>query len=260
MIVLSILLCVVPQVKASEQPLHVMFLQRAPFSFHVNDQPQGVLIDVINEVSQQQNIKIKYQQVESWFDLLKALKRNVNACSLGPYKTKQRELDYKYSDAIYQEAPYLVIANTKVAKKFGVSVSLDELFASHFVFGAQKGFSYGEYVDKKLANKKSGILELSYLTITGQAIEQRHEFSLLNLGRVDYVLMNADEYYWNVQNAALDMKNITDLSIQDPLARNNRYLMCSKGTSDKTILTINEGIRQLKASSKYHHLVSQYKK
>ena len=252
---LSFFLCV----KAIAEPLQLLYIQRPPFAYDWQGQPKGLIIELIEQVSRELPLEVEYLDAKNWNNVLQLLKKRDNVCYLGGYKTKVRTLIYQFSIPIYIEAPYLVVANRKLQQHFGDSVALDTLLGSDFILGTQNGFSYGAIVDEKLQLYQTPRAVLSYITTKGKTHSERHVFSLINKARIDYILLNAEEYWWNLANSVMEKDNITSLSLRDSLPGIDRYLMCSKAVSQATLEHLNLGIAQLKASSRYQEIIDQYR-
>ena len=188
------------------------------------------------------------------------LKKKVNSCFLGSYKTEERATLYQFSQAIYQEKPFIVVANAALKASFKDEVLVEDLFNSQFVMGFQEGFSYGDVIDLKMRSSTNPQINLAYLTNKqGKNFAIRNIFTLIDKGRVDYYFMNPTEFDWNLKYGAQN-SNLAKINLKPSPEGNHRYYMCSKGVSDKTIKRINKAIRDVKESNDYQQIIESYDK
>jgi polar amino acid transport system substrate-binding protein len=238
--------------------LEFIYLQRPPFSFDKKGVPQGLIVELTKEAATNANLSFSFRRIDGWTKALHLLKKKVNACNLGSYKTPEREKIYKYTQPIYKERPYVVVTNKKVVAHYKGYVWLDELLASQFVLGLQNGFSYGAIIDKKLGAVDKTHVDLNYIVNKGKEHDERHVFNLINKGRIDYLFLNEEEYLWNKAFGEGNKQHISHLVIKDNLDGINRYLMCSMSVDDKIISSLNQAITKLRQSDKYQTITAKY--
>lgn len=154
-------------------------------------------------------------------------------CGVGWYKTPEREKFAKFSKAIYQDKPYLAVAN----KKLGLpkNITLAELFNNkNLRILVKEGFSYGKLGDMLAKRRDNLVSTTNEITAMVQMIKANS---------ADLMFLSEDEAGFLLEQAGFRADDFSLLHFSDAPAGVRRYFMCSKKVSDGTINKINAAIR-----------------
>ena len=239
-------------------PAEFIFIERPPYTYQQNGRLQGVLVDIMRANLTSVSFAYKELLVTNWSDILTMLKREKTMCTVGAYVTDERLKFYKYSAPILEESGYVAVANRRLVEAFGTSVSLKTLYTSDFVFGFQKGFSYGETIDTLFIDADINKVELSFILLKQGQHTERHIFTLVNRGQIDYFFMNPIEFHWNIKKQESNKNNIVALNLSPSVPVNARHLMCHKDFPDAYLNEFNRLLGQLKHTDEYEALLKKY--
>ncbi len=243
---------------ANAQQVEFIYIERPPYTYKANDNLQGILVEITRASLSSATFSYRESVVTNWLDILNMLKIEKTMCTVGAYKTKERMKVYKYSDALLEESNYMVIANKRVAEALGHTVSLKDLYTSGFIFGYQKGFSYGDTIDNFFVFSDIKKVELSFILLEQGEHKERHIFTLVDRGQIDYFFMNKLEFYWNNRLQKSNKNNLVPLTLSPNVATNARHLMCHKAFPDAKLNEFNRRLAQFKQSPDYRDLLKKY--
>lgn len=173
-------------------------------------------------------------KIASSNEQLEALKHgNLQACSVGWFKTPEREHWVKYTHAIYQDHPMVVLANKNIA--FPADSTLAAVLASqHYTLLVKDQYSYGPTLDAMLATTHPKRMTTS---------RQLQEMVLMIAAqRADLMLAAQEEAIYYLEKAQLAQGQITLHKFPDMPEGNKRYIICSPTVSDALIEQLNAAI------------------
>lgn len=234
----------------------IYYFERLPY-YHKSDQnngnepskPEGFLMEITEKIFNLANIKHKYV-LETPKRILQIVKKYETAVSVGWFKTKERENNYKFSIPLYQDKPYVIVVNRYKKEKLPSNPTLDNILKSDLILGVIDGFSYGELIDKK-------ILEYNPEKITFPYI-YKNILELISSFRCDYTFMNYEEAYWIIKNDDNLSLKIAIVKINNLPFSNKRYLIFNKNVDLKILEDINNSILNFKKRKEYKTIIEKY--
>ncbi len=142
----------------AETPASILTLyyeDRIPYSFSpIGEGVIGIVANPVNEALNRSGIPYSWQLLP--FDRqLDALKKNTQAaCTVGAFKTPERESYLVFSDPIYQDKPLAIFAHPDIKFKSypDITVLLKDKSKTLLV---KKSYSYGKIMDALLAQSKT---------------------------------------------------------------------------------------------------------
>ncbi|WP_163834005.1 type 2 periplasmic-binding domain-containing protein [Spartinivicinus ruber] len=139
------------QAPAKDQPIEIYYHERPYYYFIENNKLAGIVGTKAQFILDASGISYRLLPLPAEQQLAVIKNSNNKVCAIGWFRNKQREQFSKYSIPIYQDLPAVVITTkfqTKVLKKR----TIDELLSDkQFIIGIKSGYSYGDFLDKKLA-------------------------------------------------------------------------------------------------------------
>ena len=148
-VTLLVLCCTLP-VRATER-LVVSYLDRVPFSRETPAGPVGLLVDAIAPAFRAAGIVPDYQALPPGRALQRIAEGVDVSCSLGWFRTAEREAFAWFSRPIFRDRPpVLVVYHAIAAEARQLPSFAAALQHPHWVVGVIAHFSYGEEVDQLL--------------------------------------------------------------------------------------------------------------
>ena len=223
---------------ASAEPLAVSYIEKPPYYYTENNEAKGFLIKKAQQIFTQAGITPQYVSRPAKRALLE-IELNLQAsCSVGWFKSPERAAFAKFSNAIHQDSAMAVLTTADLAPQLRKYATLHDLtLAPRLRLGVVAGFSYGPYIDLLIRDMKDNIERNSSTPV----------FSLkkLAVNRIDYTIIDVQEFDYLSQQAEIDPKRFTPLNFIDIPQGNLRYLMCSKKVDDDVIKRLNQAIKML---------------
>ncbi len=209
---------------ASHDPLHLSFPENPPLSYSNGSGPRGVFIDALRQRGASTGLVLSFEPRPPK-RILAEIEANRSAlCSLGWYKTPEREAFAKFSRPIYRDRA-IVIVSALPASTFAGAGSLAVLLSrGTYRIGAISGLSYGPEVDRILAAQPGMVMRP---TVT---VEQL--LRMVVAGRVPLAVVTEEHLNWFLEQEPGDTR-LTRLALSDlPKTGPQRYIMCSRSTPD----------------------------
>lgn len=218
--------------------LHVVYLERPPYYWTVNGQPGGFLLNLTRRILDAAGVQADYSPHPASRILEEIRGDRVPICSIGWFRTSERESFARFSLPIYRDRPLVLLTTTDKAALFKRHRTLREVFADTSLVMAQvASFSYGEAIDRM----QKEILVRNLTVSTTQQVLPR----LILHGRASYMLVAPEEVPTLLSSAGVDPDRFVSLSMDDIPAGNLRYLMFSKSLPESTLQRINAAIEGL---------------
>jgi len=223
---------------AGAPKLGVSYIERPPFYMTVDGQAAGVVTDVARRVLNAAKIEHTFESLG--FDRILADIRSDRRphCSIGWFKTKDREQFAQFSLPIYTSGPIGVLvtkANQAAAAKH---TSLARIFGDpKLTLGLARGFSYGDAIDGLVAQHKPKTVD------TGPRHQQL--LKMLERGRISYMLASEDEIAPMAAAAGLNATDFVLVPVSDVPTPEPRYFMCSKKVAPEVLRQLDAAIKEL---------------
>jgi polar amino acid transport system substrate-binding protein len=178
-------------------------------------------------------IPIAWQVVPAVRQLQQIKEGKERLCSVGWYKTPEREKFAKFSKAILRDSPFVGVAEPTFHIANGVSI--DTILGDSKVEVLIKiGFVFGDFLDKKILEMKAK-RQVSYG-------DMPQIFKMIAAGRAQITFAPLDEVQYYINIGVIDKEKIKILTFSDMPLGYNRYLMCSQNVEDKLIDRFNAAL------------------
>ncbi len=223
---------------ASAEPLIVSYIEKPPYYHTENNEATGFLIKKAQQIFTQAGITPQFVARPAKRAVLE-IELNVQPnCSVGWFKSPEREAFAKFTNAIHRDPPMAVLTTQTLAPQLRRYATMRELtLNSGLRLGVVAGFSYGPYLDLLIRDMKTNI-ERSSPTPIGN-------LKTLAFNRIDYTIIDVQELGYLSHQAEMDAKRFTAINYLDIPQGNFRYLMCSKKVDDEVLKRINHAIKAL---------------
>ncbi len=225
--------------QVSPAVLKVYYLEFPPYYYTNNDrQPDGFLLKKTEAILQRAGIESEYDSVPAK-RILQDMRKLEPTCSIGWFKTPQRERFAQFSKPIYQNKPLQILYLKQNESLFRDKTSLAQVMADEtLVFGQLESYSLGPVVDHmiKKSSPETRLVVGGYPQLVRMLAAQRFSYLLAAPEGIDIL----------IEKNRLVPELFVRQSMADIPAGNLRHLMFSRGVSDETIIRINRAIDHLK--------------
>ena len=227
--------------------LKVYYFHRPPYYVRLDDgKATGFLVEITKMILDTAGISHVFVETPPK-RILKFIEHAEYSCSVGWFKTRERESVALFSDPIYQDMPAEIVSR-RSSSLFTEKPTLNQVLESPLTLGVVKGFSYGSDVDDAILR-----LNPSIFSISGEA---ESLLKMIQYKRIDYAFMAPEESNYILQQNPLMRSELQLIKIADVTQGNFRYLMFSKGVGSAVVERVNESIRKVKNTEKYRDLIS----
>ena len=211
--------------------LKVYTFNRPPLYIVKNNTFSGILVEKTRKILDKAGVSYKFIAMPP-ARILKTLRRERNACSIGWFKTKEREKLFIYSKPICSQSDYFVVAARKNLNSNFSKIIKSPLFSIALV----NGFSYGEEIDNMLKNSK---IRKFYIPNP----DAKKLLLLVKSKRVDFAILSQEEAQFHLKQDGF--KNDIKLIPFKKKTTIKRYIIFSKKTDRRIIEKINRAIEDL---------------
>ena len=220
------------------EELRVLYLERPPYYWTENGRPTGFLMNLTRRILDEAGVEATYVTVPAARIIAEIHANRQPLCSLGWFRTSQRETFASFSLPIYRDNPLVLLTARDKAGLFKKHTTLRDVFEDTNLIMAQvASFSYGEALDRMLRDIRVRNLTVS----TSQAILPK----LILHGRATYMLAAPEEVQTLLRSAGVDPERFVSLKMDDIPAGNLRHFMFSKSVPENVIRRINQAIESL---------------
>lgn len=235
--ILTIILCHTAQ---AQTPIQVYYAERIPYA--ISDQKggiEGLTASPVARAFQTANIPFEWKKMPFKRQLITIKANKKKACGIGWFKNPERKEFARFSDAIYQDRPTIIIAR-KGNIAFDGHHTIKDLFKDNSIkLLVKDGFSYGKYLDELIEKEQPSKI----LVVGSSNLEM---LQIILSGRADYFFAAEEEAEQMITSAGLSTSQFDLLSLNDMPAGNARYLACSKQVPTKIIEQFNQALRETK--------------
>lgn len=224
--------------QAQEVPLTILVFHRPPY-YVVEDGSRfsGFLVDYTRKVMHAANIPFVFEEAPPQ-RVIKTMEDGEHlACAVGWFKTTQREAYASFSDPIYIGSPTGVAVRGSDRAKLPKNLTADALLSSGLRLGLRHGFSYGEWLDAKVAAHR--------MPIDRSVAENDQLLEMIVRSRIDYTFIGPEEYDWLTATNPDLRRDIRFIPLAGSPPDNPRHIMCSKSLAPERIARINAAIQSL---------------
>lgn len=235
------LLLLIAATPLQAQTLTVSYIEKPPYYYTEGGTARGFLLDFTKQMADKAGLAITLSARPAK-RVLSELQANASPmCSIGWFKTPEREAFARFSLPIHQDTPMAVLTDLAHEEQIRRFPSLRALTADPaYRLGVSDGFSYGVYVDA-LVHEMGANLERAAITPV-QTLKK------LAMGRIAYTIVDTEELEYLAREANLARHRLVAIHFPDIPPGNIRYLMCSHRVDDALLARINDAIRAMQAA------------
>ncbi len=162
------------------------------------------------------------------------MKSGARVCSVGWYKTPERERFAKFSKPISQDSPMIGLAN--IDFHLPEAAGLDQILANENISILIKdSVVYGPFLDVRFARMKA------------RRIPTSDEFGpmvrLIHLGRAQLTFIPLEEADYYVASMGYSAKDFNIIHFAEMPPGEKRYIMCSMSVEDEVIDKLNAALK-----------------
>ena len=221
--------------QAGEADLHVVYLERPPYYWTDNGTPRGFLLELTQRIFALAGVSADYTPHPPNRILDEVRNDSLHICSIGWFRTPERETFASFSLPIYRDRPMVLLTTVENAERVSRHRTLREVFSdSSLIMAQMASFSYGEAIDR--LQRETLVRNLT--VTTSQKVLPR----LILQGRASYMLVAPEEISVLLRSAEVDPARFASVSVEDIPAGNLRYLMFSRSVSGSIRDRINSAI------------------
>jgi polar amino acid transport system substrate-binding protein len=237
-LLLALLLIPMGAAADGEPELKVAYLERPPYYWTENDQPRGFLLDLTRHILEQARIPSSFEPLPPNRILEEMRQDHAPWCSIGWFRTPEREAFAKFSLPIYRDKRLVLLTTRDKAELFGGHRTLREVFLDRSLIMAQMAsFSYGAFVD---ALQQDTLARSMTVSTTTNVLPR-----LIAQNRAHYMLLAPEEVATLLASAEMDPGLFVTVELDDIPPGNLRFLMFSRRVPDDTITRIDAAIAAL---------------
>lgn len=231
-------LSVVSAAMAKEHVLVVLYRDKPPYFYTQDGRPAGFLLERTMEIIKRAGLQATYEETPIKRITMQIQNSPAPVCSPGWYKLPEREAYAKFSIAIHEDKPHLVLAGAHVADQMRATKSLREVLANPSLkIGKVSGISYGTELDTMISSAAQEAMD-STVTPLGLA-------KMIKARRADYMLIDEEDYKYLNARGDVDAEGLVPVRFSDMPPGLKRYIMCSKNVSAKTMAKLDRAIAQV---------------
>lgn len=231
---LCVLLWAVPAFSA-EPELTVAYFEHPPYTYEKNGQASGFLMDLTRNILKEAGISATFVSLPPNRILEKIRSSQKNFCSVGWFRTLERDAYAIFSQPIYRDKGLVVLTTARKAPKLHRHSTLRSLFRdSSLVLGQLEAVSFGETVDR--LKKETRVPTLPVSSKQGVILH------LIALDRASYMIAAPEELSALLQTPDAPKEQFVILKMDDTPWGNLRYLMFSPNMSPGMLDKINAAI------------------
>lgn len=235
---------------AEERVITIHAFHRPPYYvFEENAQPAGFLLDIAREVLARAGLAYRVENLPPKRILADYENKDDFVCAVGWYKTPEREAFARFSDPIYVNRPQGMVVAREKAGQFPERPTSEQVFATAPRVGVKEGFSYGQWLDDKLAAHGPAV----HRTVTENALL----LEMTALGRVDVVFIEPEEYAWILKDRPHLAERLRFFTLADAPEGETRHIMCDLPVGDEVMTRLNKAIAAFRRTPEYRRLTSQ---
>ncbi|NOY44582.1 MAG: amino acid ABC transporter substrate-binding protein [Deltaproteobacteria bacterium] len=223
-------------------------MHRPPYYERLPDgRAAGALVEIARMVFVRAGVPHEFVEVPPR-RILRMVRNGQAVCSVGWFRTPEREAFARFSEPIYQNLPMGALIRREKAPLWPERPTMRVALESGLVLGLVKGFRYGPWEERFREVRRSHTVE---------RIETNQEslFRMLCRGRVDWMLICPEEagYQFRVRPRLRSCSVFRRFA--DAPAGNRRYLMFSRAVPQEVVEAVNAAIREVVNSPEYRRIV-----
>ncbi|MBV8502099.1 MAG: transporter substrate-binding domain-containing protein [Paucibacter sp.] len=196
----------------------------------------GITVDRSMAAIRLAGIPVELERVPALRQLQRLRLNAEPVCSVGWYKTKEREQFAKFSDPVTQDSPWAAFVNVHFEVPGDGSVK-SILADPHTTVLMKSGYVYGDYLDAQMAVMRAQRQETS--------ADMPALFKMVAAGRAQIAFAPIEEIQYYLASKWLNSTDIKIVTFKEMPEGYKRYLMCSKQVDDELISRFNSALGRL---------------
>ncbi len=219
---------------AAQTPIVLQHDERPPFlKTEADGSVSGVVATPVVQAFQKAGIPYVWKY-ESATRQVAQIQRGARVCSVGWYKTPEREQYAKFSKPISQDTPTIALANSsfQVQGKADLEQILSEPEVTVLI---KTSIVYGPYLDTRFARMKA------------KRIATYEEFGamirLIKLGRAQITFIPIEEAEYYIDKMGYSRNDFNIIHFADMPPGQKRYIMCSKSIENEVMERLDAAIK-----------------
>ena len=234
-LITGLLLCVVFPAQATE-PITIRYSERQPFQYTgAVGQPAGLLIEPTAAVFAKAGIPVTWKSEPFNRSMMRIQANSGKDCSVGWFKTAERERYARFTLPIYQDGPQMGFAradfslDTKLTAKALLADERTRLLL-------KQSFVYGQYLDQLIS-------EMPATKLHRVSVEIPTMLMMLHVDRANLTFISEEEAEFYAAEPEFPINDFQLISLPDIPVGELRYLICSKRVPNSVIQRLNKAIR-----------------
>ena len=219
-------------------PVTLHYSERAPYQYTATDgRAAGLLIRLTAKVFDKAGIAVQWRSQPYNRSLMIIQANTGNDCSIGWFKTAEREAFAQFTLPIYRDRPQVGLARADFPVVAGISA--EELLtdpATRLLL--KQSFVYGAYLDALIARRPVD-------SIQRVSVEVPSMLMMLRARRADVLILSIEEVEFYAMQPDFPMQDFQVISLTDVPQGELRYLMCSQQLSPAVMQRVNRAIRKV---------------
>jgi len=246
---LLFLLCPVqPAAEPPPKPLRVLYMHRPPYYERLPDgRAGGALVEIARMAFERAGVPHEFVEVPAR-RILRMVRDGEPVCSVGWFRTPEREAFARFSEPIYQNLPLGALIRRERASLWPERPTMRQALESGLVLGLVKGYRYGPWEERFRGARRSVAVERIETT-------QQSLFRMLCRGRVDWMLICPEEAGYQLRVRPRLRSCAVFRRFADAPEGNRRYLMFSRAVPVEVVEAVNRTIRSVVGSPEYREIV-----
>lgn len=212
--------------------IYLHFNDRPPYEYREGGTMKGLLVPPVEAALQRAGIT--YQWIETPINRqFKLLERNQGRdCLVGRFKTPQREVYARFTEAIYRDHPQLLLVRMEDSARFSSFGSIKKaLQNTDFKLLLKDGYSYGASFDALIAARSGGMLRVSQ--------ENKSMLRMLDAHIADAMIVAPEEAATLIAQESDLPRRFTTVGYPDLPPGEKRYMLCSLNVPQTYIAAFN---------------------
>lgn len=234
-IFLIIFLLAATQLSFADDSITIYYVNRIPYHYLDNSgKLQGLVATPVLEAFEKAQIPYKVEQLPAKRIIHYLKEGEPNMCGIGWYKNPEREKFAKYSKPVYQNKSRIGITrHDNDLLRSGLSLS-DVFTTPQITLIAKSGYSYGKYIDEKIATLKPK----TYFTTK----ENNTMLDMVYIREHTYFLLSEEEADSLIPLSGYKTSDFKYIHFTDVPTGLLRYIIYSKKVDDSLINRVNQAL------------------
>jgi polar amino acid transport system substrate-binding protein len=223
-----------PVAGATSEPVELYYFERPPYVAHRpgTTEVAGLTATPAAQAFKTAGIAHRWVELPTVRQLVTLKDSPRAACAVGWFRNPERELQFKFTRAIYRDRPTVAIARADFTP---ASPTLaDTLRQPRLSVLVKDGFSYGPLIDGLLAAARP-----ERVVTSAESVAMVH---MVAAHRADFMFAAEEEAAYLVEQAGVAPGRLKVVHFGDLPPGERRYVLCSKATPDEVIERLNRAI------------------